>query len=469
MQTYTNLVNGKAVEATDHQEIFNPATGDSLGLAPLSREQDVNDAVTAARNAQKVWARASDQERQETVTRIAQVLQDNSEYLAELITREQGKPLSGPGSRFEMQACVGWTQVPAALALPPETVHEDEERKDVLHRVPLGVVAAIAPWNWPLMIAIWQIIPAIRMGNTVVLKPSEYTPIATLEMVRLINQVLPAGVLNTISGDGRIGAALTSHPDIDKIMFTGSEATGRRIIEASSRNLAPITLELGGNDAAIVVPGTDATAIAEGLFWGAFLNMGQTCACIKRLYVHDNDYDSVVAALSNLARQMPIGDGMNENNLVGPLQNEMQYNKVKELVDDARANGCDVMEFGDVPDTGYFLPVTLVGNVKDGHRLVDEEQFGPALPIIRYKNLDEAVASANGLSAALGASVWANSPEEAEPVAMRMEAGTVWINQHGAIHPMVPFGGNKASGYGVEFGLEGLKAVTQPRVISIKK
>jgi len=355
------------------------------------------------------------------------------------------------------------------LSLPPETVYEDEERKDTLHRVPLGVVAAIAPWNWPLMIAIWQIIPAIRMGNTVVLKPSEYTPIATLEMVRLINQVLPRGVLNTVSGDGRIGAALTSHPDIDKIMFTGSESTGRRIIEASSRNLAPITLELGGNDPAIVVPGTDAKAIAEGLFWGAFLNMGQTCACIKRLYVHENDYDQLVAALSELARQMPIGDGMNENNLVGPLQNEMQYSKVKELVEDARANGCEVMEFGDTPETGYFLPVTLVGNIQDGQRLVDEEQFGPALPIVRYKNVDEAVASANGLSAALGASVWANSSEEAQPVAMRLEAGTVWINQHGAIHPMVPFGGNKASGYGVEFGLEGLKAVTQPRVISIKK
>ncbi|MCR8916341.1 aldehyde dehydrogenase family protein [Marinobacter panjinensis] len=469
MQTYSNSVYGESVETPEHQEIFNPATGDSLGLAPISSESDVGSAVNAARKAQPDWARTSDQERRDAVVRVAQVLEENSEYLAELITREQGKPLSGPGSRFEMQASVGWTQVPAALELPPEIVYEDEERKDTLHRVPLGVVAAIAPWNWPLMIAIWQIIPSIRMGNTVVLKPSEYTPIATLEMVRLINQVLPPGVLNTVSGDGRIGAALTSHPDIDKIMFTGSEATGRRIIEASTRNLAPITLELGGNDAAIVLPGTDASAIAEGLFWGAFLNMGQTCACIKRLYVHESDYEAVVNALSNLAQQMPIGDGMDENNLIGPLQNKMQYDKVKDLVADARANGCEIMEFGTVPDTGYFLPLTLVGNIRDGQRLVDEEQFGPALPIIRYQSLDEAVASANRLDAGLGASVWADDPEQAQQVAVRLEAGTVWINQHGAIHPMVPFGGNKASGYGVEFGLEGLKAVTQPRVISIKK
>lgn len=293
MQTYYNTVNGQQTEAADHQQIFNPATGASLGRAPLNSEHDVNLAVEAARLAQNAWASVSDQARREAVARVAQVLEDNAEYLSELITQEQGKPLSGLGSRFEMQACVGWTQVPAALELPPEVVYEDDERKDVLYRNPLGVVAAIAPWNWPLMIVIWQVIPAIRMGNTVVLKPSEYTPIATLEMVRLINQVLPPGVLNTVSGGGRIGAALTSHPDINKIMFTGSESTGRRIIEASSRNLAPITLELGGNDAAIIMPGTDVKAISEGLFWGAFLNAGQTCACIKRLYVHDNDYDSV--------------------------------------------------------------------------------------------------------------------------------------------------------------------------------
>lgn len=469
MQTYHNTVGGKQADTADHQEIFNPATGASLGLAPLNSERDVNLAVDAARLAQNAWASVSDQERREAVARVAQVLEDNSEYLAGLITQEQGKPLSGPGSRFEMQACVGWAQVPSTLELPPEVVYEDDERKDVLYRRPLGVVAAIAPWNWPLMIAIWQIIPAIRMGNTVVLKPSEYTPIATLEMVRLINQVLPPGVVNTVSGDGRIGAALTSHPDINKIMFTGSESTGRRIIEASSRNLAPITLELGGNDAAIIMPGTDANAISEGLFWGAFLNAGQTCACIKRLYVHENDYDSVVAALSDLARQMPIGDGMDESNLIGPLQNKMQYQKVKELVTDARASGCDVMEFGAIPESGYFLPLTLVGNIRDGQRLVDEEQFGPALPIIRYGDLDAAIASANRLSAALGASVWSNSLEEAEWVAAKLEAGTVWVNQHGAIHPMVPFGGNKASGYGVEFGIEGLKAVTQARVMSIKK
>jgi len=469
MKTFRNTVDGLLAEPASSYEIFNPANGQSLGFAPQSDEQEVDRAVHAAVLAQKSWAKRSDQERRDITLKMARILEENSDYLAKLITQEQGKPLSGPGSRFEMQACVGWTQVPASLELPPETVYEDEERKDTLHRVPLGVVAAIAPWNWPLMIAIWQIIPAIRMGNTVVLKPSEYTPIATLEMVRLINQVLPAGVLNTVTGDGIIGSKLTHHTDIRKIMFTGSEATGRRIVEASASNLSPITLELGGNDAAIVLPGTDIKNIATDLFWGAFLNMGQTCACIKRLYVQEDDYEAVMAELSAIASQMKVGDGMDESVLIGPLQNKMQFEKVRELISDAKSAGCDIREFGKVPEQGYFLPLTLVGDIEDGQRLVDEEQFGPALPIIRYRELDDAIESANRLDAGLGASLWTNKPEDASEFASRLEAGTVWINQHGAIHPMVPFGGNKASGYGVEFGVDGLKAVTQSRVISIKK
>lgn len=452
----------------DRFEVFNPATGASLGFVPVSDRAGVDAAVARARQAQKAWAARDDEDRKAILNRVADALEQHSEELARWITREQGKPLSGPGSRFEMQACVGWTRVPASLDLPPETVYEDDERRDVLHRRPLGVVAAIAPWNWPLMIAVWQIMPSLRMGNTVVLKPSEYTSLATLEMVRVINQVLPEGVLNVVTGGGEVGGWLTGHPDVNKIMFTGSEATGRKIVQASAQSLSPVTLELGGNDAAIVLPGTDAGAIAEGLFWGAFINMGQTCACAKRLYVHEDDYDAVLAALTEVAKQIPIGDGEDESILFGPIQNRMQYDKVRALLDDARQNGGAFTEVGTHPDTGYFLPITFVGGLGDGHRLVDEEQFGPVLPIITYRDLDDAVENANRLDAALGASVWGDA-QRAEAVAARLDAGTVWINQHGAIHPMVPFGGAKGSGYGVEFGLEGLKAVTQPKIVSLKK
>lgn len=470
MKTYTFTIDGKSIFSTSVFEVKNPATGELLGHASVSSEAEVQGAVASARRAQKAWAAKSDKERKAILMQVAQVLTDNTPYLAEWITKEQGKPMAGPGSMFEMQACVGWTQVPASLDLPVETVFEDETRKDEMHRKPIGVIGAIAPWNWPLMIAIWQIIPALRAGNTVVIKPSEYTTIGTLEMVRLMNTVLPAGVLNSVSGDGAVGAMLVENKDVDKIMFTGSTRTARKIIEASGGNMARLTLECGGNDPAIVLPGTDIASKAGDLFWGAFINMGQTCACAKRLYVHEDDYDTVVSTLDGVAAQMPMGNGMDEGIVLGPVQNKMQFDKVNDLVEDAKANGATIIRGGSpMGGDGYFYPITLVGDIDNGSRLVDEEQFGPVLPIIKYKTVEEAIQKANDTQTGLGASVWGDDLGEAAKIASRIESGTVWVNQHGAIHPMVPFGGIKESGYGVEFGIEGLKAVTQPQIISIKK
>ncbi len=470
MKRFKTMINGEMIEAENHFEVKNPATGETLGFAPISTPEDVKKAVTAAKKAQSAWALKSDEERKNILMEVSQVLAENTPYLAEWITKEQGKPLAGPGSMFEMQACAGWTQVPASLDLPVEVVFEDETRRDEMHRRPIGVVGAIAPWNWPLMIAIWQIIPALRAGNTVVIKPSEYTTLGTLEMVRLMNTVLPKGVLNTISGDGRIGAMLVENKDIDKIMFTGSERTARRIIQASEGNMARLTLECGGNDPAIILPNTEIESKAGDLFWGAFINMGQTCACAKRLYVHEDDYEKVIKVLDGVASQMPMGNGMEEGNVLGPIQNQMQFNKVNDLVEDAKSNGASVIRGGSpMEGKGYFYPITLIGDIDNGSRLVDEEQFGPVLPIIKYKTVEEAIQKANDTETGLGASVWGDDLTEAAKVAARIESGTVWINQHGAIHPMVPFGGMKKSGYGVEFGIEGLKAVTQPQIISIKK
>jgi len=470
MKKYNVSINGKDASSSNFFEVKNPATEELIGHAPISSQDQVSEAIAAARAAQPGWAAKSDEDRKAILMQVAQVLTDNTPYLAEWITKEQGKAMAGPGAMFEMQACVGWTQVPASLDLPLEVVFEDETRRDELHRRPIGVIGAIAPWNWPLMIAIWQIIPSLRAGNTVVLKPSEYTTIGTLEMIRLMNTVLPAGVLNSISGDGKVGAFLVENNDVDKIMFTGSERTARKIIEASGGNMARLTLECGGNDPAIILPGTEMDSKAGDLFWGSFINQGQTCACAKRLYVHENDYDSVVASLDAVAGQMPMGNGMNDGILLGPVQNKMQFDKVNELVEDAKSNGATIIRGGSPMDgPGYFYPITLVGNIDNGSRLVDEEQFGPVLPIIKYKTVDEAVQKANDTKTGLGGSVWADDLDEAAKVASRIETGTVWINQHGAIHPMVPFGGVKDSGYGVEFGIEGLKAVTQPQVISIKK
>lgn len=476
MRTFENTVNGQSVASARTFESKNPATGETLGLVPHSTAEQVAQAVAAAKAAQPAWAARPDAERKALMMEVAQIIKGNADYLAEWVTREQGKPLGGvgpdqvPGSRFELWGCEVWTQVPASLDMPEEVVFEDDTRRDVVHRKPFGVVAAIAPWNWPLLIAIWQIIPSLRAGNTVVLKPSEYTSIGTLEMVRLIAQMLPPGVLNTVSGPGEVGATLVEHPDISKIMFTGSTATGARIAATAARNLVRTTMELGGNDAAIVLPDADPKAIAMGLFWGAFLNMGQTCAAAKRLYVPENLHDAVVGELKALAEAMPMGNGMEPGIAVGPIQNRMQYDKVVALVEQAKAGGATIVCGGQAPGgPGNFYPITLVTDIQDGASLVDQEQFGPVLPIIKYKDVESAIASANRLDVGLGASVWSSNVERAAAVASRIQAGTVWINQHGMVHPMVPFGGMKHSGWGVEFGIDGLKAATQPQVISIKK
>ena len=470
MKKYQCIINGELVSSANSFEVKNPATGELIGHAPISTTADVEAAVKAARKAQPVWAAKTDKERVDILMQLLGVFEQNKEYLAHWVVKEQGKPLGGPHAMFEIEGCMGWTQVPLSLELPVETVFEDETKRAELHRRPIGVVGAIAPWNWPLLIAIWQIIPSLRMGNTVVIKPSEYTTIGTLEMVRLMNTVLPAGILNTVSGDGKVGAQLVEHDDIDKIMFTGSTATGRKIIEASGGNMARLTLECGGNDAAIILPGTKMEERAGDLFWGAFINMGQTCAAAKRLYVHEDDYDNVVNILNGISGQMPMGNGMDEGIVLGPVQNARQFNIVHNLVEDAKANGATIIRGGaPMGGEGYFYPVTLIGDVDNGHRIVDEEQFGPVLPIIKYKTVEEAIQKANDSESGLGGSVWGDDIEEAKKVAARIEAGTVWINEHGMIHPMVPFGGAKQSGFGMEFGVEGLKAVSQPQIISLKK
>ncbi|MCP1300978.1 aldehyde dehydrogenase family protein [Chryseobacterium sp. S0630] len=449
---------------------LNPSTLEVIGEVTNTSREEIDAKIEKAKKAQKLWSARPDAERKDILLKVAEALQQNSKHLAEWITREQGKPLNGPGANFEIQACVGWTQVPASLDLPEEIVFEDDTRKDVLYRNPIGVVAAIAPWNWPLMIAIWQIIPSLRMGNAVIIKPSEYTTFCSLEMIKVINSVLPEDILQVVTGKGDVGGYLTSHPEIGKIMFTGSIATGKKVIEASAKNMARLTLECGGNDAGIILPGLDIAQHIDSIFWGAFLNMGQTCACLKRLYVHENDYEKVVKALADYSSNIPMGNGADESSVLGPIQNKMQYDKIQDLILDAENIGADFIFTGQKPDLeGYFIPVTLVGNVDNGDRIVDEEQFGPVLPIIKYKTLEEAISKANDSENGLGASVWSDDLDEAQKVATQLEAGTVWINQHGAIHPFVPFGGAKQSGYGVEFGMEGLKAVTVPKVISIKK
>ncbi len=450
------------------REIHDPATGEVVGRTHEGTPAEIDAAVTAARRAQPAWAARSSQERSDLLNRAADAIEASAEALAELLSREQGKPLNGPNARFEVGACAAWLRANASFELEPEVLVDDGETHAELHYKPVGVVGAVGPWNWPMMISVWQFAPSLKMGNTVVLKPSEYTPLSVQALVAVVNQVLPADVLSVVPGDGSVGAALTSHEDVDKIMFTGSTKTGQAIMRTAADNLARITLELGGNDAGIILEDADPAQIAGDLFWGAFINTGQTCAAMKRLYVPESLYDQVCQALVEVAGQSPMGVGLEEENVLGPLQNKQQYDIVARLVDAAKDGGARVLMGGDpvAEQPGYFYPTTLVADIDNDNPLVAEEQFGPVLPIIKYTDLDQAVEWANELEVGLGSSVWGTDLDACREVAARLEAGTTWINKHGAVDPRVPFGGVKKSGFGLEFGLEGLKHVSIPQVIS---
>jgi len=466
MQETRMTIGGRAVSSATAFEVRNPANGQVVGTAPNGSRADLDAAVAAARKAFTGWSQKSDDELAAACRAVTEKIGAHAEELARLLTLEQGKPLNGLGSRWEMGGAAAWAGATAALSLPPRVLQDNAQGRVEIFRKPVGVVGSITPWNFPVMIAVWHVLPALRTGNTVVIKPSPYTPLATLRFVELLNEVLPEGVVNSVSCDDRtsnLGADMAADPVIRKIVFTGSCATGQKVMQSAASTMKRLTLELGGNDAGIVLPDADPKAIAEGLFWGAFLNNGQTCAAMKRLYVHERIHDDVCEHLAAFANKVPMGDGMDEKNVLGPVQNRMQFDKVARLVADAKKKG-RVLTGGE-PGDGLFFPATIVAGLKNGDALVDEEQFGPALPVIRYSDVDEAIRAANDSENGLGGSVWSSDIEHARRIAGRMECGSVWINKHGAIQPNAPFGGTKTSGLGVEFAEEGLKEYTDAQVV----
>jgi acyl-CoA reductase-like NAD-dependent aldehyde dehydrogenase len=473
MQQYNMVINGDVITSEQFFDVINPATGEAFAQCASANKAIVDKAVSSAKAAFPAWRDTEDKERVRLVNELAQVLEKNMPELMTLITKESGKPLNGLngiGSGMELGASIAWTQVTGMLPIPVDTIQDDDVAKVNVFRKPLGVVASVTPWNWPLMIAIWHVMPALRTGNTVVIKPSPLTPVATTRFVELANTILPSGVLNVVNGENDVGVALTSHTDVAKIIFTGSTATGKKIMQVASANLKRLTLELGGNDAGILLPDFDIENNLEKLFTACFHNNGQTCACLKRLYVHDTIYDQVSQALANRANTIKVGDGLNEDTELGPVQNPMQLAKVKELTDDAISIGAKLLAGGITLDnSGFFFKPTIFSDITDGSRLVDEEQFGPVLPIIRYSDIDEVIERSNKNEAGLGGSVWSSDIEKAQQVASRMETGTVWINDHGAVQPDAPFGGVKQSGFGTEFGEAGLEEYLSLQTIKVCK
>jgi acyl-CoA reductase-like NAD-dependent aldehyde dehydrogenase len=473
MKPYGLIIDGRKIVTEKTFGVRNPATGEVFAQCPVAENAHLDQAVAAAQKAFTTWSQVDDAVRKAKVHELADILEKNMPELMELLTSENGKPLGGYqgiGSGMELGGAIAWTRVTAELTLPVEVIQDNDDARIEVHRKPLGVVGSIPPWNWPLMIAIWHVMPALRTGNTVVIKPSSLTPLTTLRFVELANEVLPPGVLNIVTAESGIGSAMAKHPGINKIVFTGSTPTGKSIMQSGAINLKRCTLELGGNDAGIVLPDVDPKEIASRLFMTSFHNNGQTCACLKRLYVHEAVYEDICREMTAIAGKVKLGNGLEAGIDFGPLQNADQLNFVSELAEDARKAGGRFLCGGERPKgPGYFYPITLVADVTDGTRLVDEEQFGPILPIIKYTDIDEVIQRANRSPFGLGGSVWSKDLEKAKKIASRLECGTAWVNDHASIQPDAPFGGVKQSGYGVEFGHYGLEEYTSIQTLKVAK
>jgi len=465
MPNFELLIDGKMVPGAASLDVINPATEQLAGACSRASESQLDEAIEAASSAQVAWAATPIEERRAAVLKVAEIAAAHAPELGAILTSEQGKPL--PEAVAEAYGFSMFTQHFAAMEMPVEVLEDSETRRVEVHRTPLGVVGAIIPWNFPLILLGFKLGPALISGNTLVVKPAPTTPLSTLRLAELIKDALPPGVLNVIADANDLGSKISAHPKIRKVSFTGSTATGMKVMSSASSTLKRITLEMGGNDAGLFLPDLDPKEIAPKIFDAAFGNNGQICIALKRAYVHEDIYDDVCDELAAIAKSKKIGDGTEEGVELGPLQNKAQYEKVQAIIADAAEKGT-IIAGGGVPDRpGYFIEPTIVRDIAEGARLVDEEQFGPALPVIKYSDPEEALARINRSSDGLGGSVWSSDAERARELAIRIDSGTVWVNKHADLDPSIPFSGAKQSGIGTELGQEGFEEFTQRRVINI--
>ncbi|APJ19417.1 aldehyde dehydrogenase family protein [Acinetobacter baumannii] len=460
-------INGQTVLGTGKTiDVINPATLDVIATVSSTTPEQLDDCIAKAKQAFATWKNVDDQKIVQAFHAIAEDILSQKNELAILITQEQGKPVFL--AQLEVELTAQWINYIVSLTIPVEHYQETNGKKITVYNRPLGVIASITPWNWPFMIAAWHLFPALKTKNCVINKPSEFTPLSTIKLVEIINKHLPAGVCSLVLGDGQIGSALTAHPVVEKVTFTGSTSTGQRILQNSINTLKSVVLELGGNDVGIVLDDVDVETTCQKLFMSAFLNAGQTCACLKRLYVHDNIYDQVVQKLTEIINAQVLGDGLAASTTFGPVQNKMQFDKVQRLIEDAIEQGATVIRaHQSLPEKGYFIAPTLVVDVNEETAIVEQEQFGPVLPILRFSDIDKVVESTNQSEFGLGGSVWTKDLQKAQEIAEKMETGTVWINSHADLSPEAAFGGWKLSGLGYSFGMGGLLQYTHKQSVHI--
>ena len=468
-KAYANLIGGEMISTTATMDVVNPATEEVIGTVPACGKDELDRAVAAARTAFRSWSKTPIEQRRAVIQAISATIKENADELHRLLTAEQGKPHQQAIGEIIGASMMAGAQ--STLELDDEVNEDSDARLSRTRRVPVGVVGGIVPWNFPVMMAVQKIVPALLSGCTIVLKPSPFTPLTTLRLAELIKDVVPAGTVNIITGEDSLGPLITSHPGIDKITFTGSTATGKKIMEGASRDLKRITLELGGNDASIVLPDADVEKVAEQLFWSSFTNAGQICVAAKRVYIHEDIYDELSKAIADYARTVKVGDGAQQGTGVGPVQNRKQFERVCELIQDAKDQGYQFLLGGDVDPsgTGYFVPITILDNPPEDARIVAEEQFGPVMPLMKFSTDEEVIERANASDYGLAGAVWTKDTDRGVRIAEQLETGTVWINEYMHLSPFVPFGGHKQSGFGAEYGKDGLLEFTYPQVITVRK
>lgn len=459
------LINGALVEGASRLEVINPATGLSFATIARADEAQLEAAIAAAKTAGPAWAALGWEARGALLARLADAIEAQKDDFAKLLTTEQGKPLKQ--AMGEVIGGIYQLRHYAAQRLEPKVLRETDSVRIIEHRTPLGVVAAITPWNFPFLMLTQKLGPALIAGNTVIAKPAPTTPMCALKIAELAADILPAGVLNVIVDNNDLGGQLSNHPDVVKISFTGSTATGKKVYAAGADAMKRITLELGGNDAAIVLDDVDPKAIAPKLFNGAMVNAGQVCLAIKRVYAPSAIYDELCSELATLAKNAVVDDGLNQGSQIGPVQNRMQFEKVCGFLEDAQANGTVLAGGKPLDRDGYFIAPTIVKDIPDDARLVREEQFGPVLPVLKYDDIDDAISRANDSEYGLGGTIWSNDVGRGVEVAMKINSGTVWVNKHLDLPFDIPFGGSKQSGIGREGGDEGLFAYTQAHVVNV--
>lgn len=462
----TMTIDGADVAGGPRGLVVDPCSEAPIANYPDATVTHVDLAVAAARRTFEDWSTQSWEARRAALDRFADLLVAHHNELATIVACESGRPLRRAWA--ECRFAIDYVRTIAAASVPDRQFDRPGLSVGLTHRS-LGVVAAIAPWNGPVILAVAKIANALLAGDTLVLRPSPFTPLSALYLGRLGREVFPPGVFNVITGDASVGAAMTTHTDVAKISFTGSTETGKRIAIAAAPTLKRLTLELGGNDAAIVLPDADVTAVAGTIFEISLGNAGHFCAAVKRLYVHENIYGAVRDALAAKANEAVLGGNFNPATTMGPVQNRPQFDRVWALFDDAVANGAQIVAGGVRSERpGLFIPPTLVEGIGHGVTLVDEEQFGPVLPLIPFRNADDAVRMANDSPYGLGGSIWTADIDAGIVLAARLEVGTAWVNQHGAFNAALPMPFAKQSGIGIDYAEYGVGEHMRPMLINAR-